>query len=92
MLSQFKKSRHVSAVFKGLNPAAAGLVAATGITFARQEFFNDKLEWNFASIINNTEFRTIGICAAAFIAVFKFKVNPVIIIILSALAGIILWR
>lgn len=83
---KFKKSRTVSGLMTGLKPAAIGLILGAVVTVGSAVFI--PAGFTFA-IFKTTEFYvslTIFIIAA--IMAFK-KVNPIIIICLSAVLGII---
>jgi len=85
ILTKFKQSKHVENIFNGLRPAVVGLIAATGITFALEEFFPNAIN------IDAVELRSAAIFVVAFVAIYKFKINPVVIIISAAVVGIFIF-
>lgn len=91
-LSRFKASSAVQSVLFGLRPAVAGMIAAAALLIAWAEFFPGTDALDFLAAANAIEFRAIGICAVVFVCLTKFKISPIIMIAVSAVAGIILWR
>ena len=83
-IAAFKESRILDGVFYGLRPAVAGLIGAAAVNIAIPEFFPS----GFGSV----EFRSLGISAAAFFIMLKWKCSPLWIIAGSAIAGLILFN
>ena len=82
---KFKNSRTVKGVMTGLKPAVVGLIANAIISIALSVFFPLSIT---ASVFKTAEFYiSFGICAVCTVLAFK-KVHPIIIILLSAAAGI----
>ncbi|MDR0761297.1 MAG: chromate transporter [Treponema sp.] len=80
MFSSFKENRTVKAVFSGLRPAAAGLLAAVTCTLIRTSLFNAGLfRWREAVLFT-----------LLFIAIYRFKKHPVLYIAAAGVTGIIL--
>lgn len=71
-LSKFNDSKIVQGVMKGIRPATVGLIAA-GVTFLAQEV-------QLAIV-------PIAICGATIIMSGYFKINPIIITVIMAIAG-----
>ena len=81
----FKQSSIVEGVMTGLRPCVIGLIGAAVISLAGSVFFTSP---NCAGIVLDTRFFcSISIFAAMLVLLFK-KVNPIIIILMSAAAGI----
>ncbi|MDR0376774.1 MAG: chromate transporter [Spirochaetaceae bacterium] len=78
MLTSFKKNRTVAAVFSGLRPAAAGLLAAVTYTLLRASLWKGLPQW-----------RECVLFAVLFIAIRRFKQHPIIYIAAAGAAGII---
>lgn len=72
----FKDNKTVKNAFKGLRPATIGLIAAAAILVAKDSFI---------------DYKSLLIFGSAFIASYKFKIDPIILTILSAIAGLILY-
>ncbi len=83
-IERFNNSKTIKTLFWGLRPAVTGLILAASMQIASSQFFPE----GFTSQI---EWRSIVISIIAFIAIFKFKVNPIIVILVSAVAGIFIF-
>lgn len=90
LISKFflKHSHHpaVEAVFSGLRPAVVGLLAAAALVLMNAE--------NFSTPSN--DMYTFGIsiaifCAAFFFSRSRYKINPILLIILCGIVGLILY-
>lgn len=86
MLRSFRENRIVAAVFSGLRPAAAGILAAAGLGV-----------WKLSLVDAGAAvwYRTLRpgetvIFAAAFVLLGKFRVHPVICIAAAGAAGLAL--
>ena len=75
--AKFKNNKYVVAAFTGLRPATVGLIAAAALMLMNKENFID--------------YKSFLIFGAAFILRWKFKVHPILMIILAGIAGIILY-
>ncbi len=73
---KFKENRHVRAALYGIKPAVIGLIAAAGIMLINGDNFIDYKSWIIFS--------------ADFIASVK-KIDPILLIALSALTGFLLY-
>jgi chromate transporter len=73
---KFRDNKYVDAAFKGLRPAVVGLILAAGISLINSENFTD-----YISII---------IFAVVAIATY-FKVNPIFLLMLSGIAGYLIY-
>ncbi|MDR2742343.1 MAG: chromate transporter [Treponema sp.] len=86
MFASFKENQAVKAVFSGLRPAAAGLLAAVTYTLIRSSLFNPGAPaWN--SLIR---WREGVLFAVLFITIYRFKKHPVLYIAAAGVTGIIL--
>lgn len=83
---KYQKHPLVESVFKGLRPAVVGLLASAALLLMTAE--------NFGSYQTNTYQWCISILIflIAFIGTRKFKVNPILMIVLCGLAGWILYQ
>lgn len=75
--SKFKNNKYVAAAFTGLRPATVGLIAAAALMLMNKENFID--------------YKSFLIFGAAFLLTWKFKVNPILMILLAGAAGIVLY-
>ena len=69
---KFRDNKYVDAAFKGLRPAVVGLILAAGLTLINHDNFTD-----YISIII---FAVVAVCS-------YFKVNPIFLLMLSGIAG-----
>lgn len=76
-LFKFKNNKYVESAFKGLVPATIGLIAAAAVSISFDAFIDIK---------------SIAIFAAAFIALFKYKVDPILLTIVAGIVGFIVYR
>ena len=73
---RLRANRYVSGAMEGMKPMMIGMIMAAALLLLTPETFIDWKSW--------------AILAAAFLASFK-KVNPILIIVLSAVAGVLLY-
>ncbi|MDR2767587.1 MAG: chromate transporter [Treponema sp.] len=86
MLAAFKKNKIVAAVFTGLRPAAAGLLAAAGFGVWKLALYvRDAAAW-----YDSIRWRELFIFAAFFILVWKFKKHPILYVAAAGALGIAL--
>ncbi|KAA6328345.1 chromate transporter [termite gut metagenome] len=84
-LLKYQKHPAVEAVFKGLRPAIVGLLAAAALTLMNTENFGSPTEDRYAFIISCIIF------LVAFVGARRFKINPILIIIVCGIAGLLLY-
>lgn len=82
---KYQKHPIVEAVFKGLRPAVVGLLAAAALVLMNVENFGDYHTSRYQFIIS------VILFLAAFIGTRKYKVNPILMIVLCGLAGGLLY-
>ncbi len=82
---KFKESKTVSSVMTGLRPAVIGLIGSALLSIAITVFFPQGL--SFSNIVPADLIVSLIISVIMTVLVFK-KVHPIIIIVLSAIAGI----
>ena len=75
--AKFRNNKYGAAAFYGLRPATVGLIAAAALLLMNSENFID--------------YKSFLIFGAAFILTWKFKINPILMIILAGIAGIVLY-
>ncbi|MDR0430162.1 MAG: chromate transporter [Tannerellaceae bacterium] len=75
--NRFKQNRYVEAAFTGLRPATVGLIAAAALLLMNHENFID--------------YKSFLIFAGAFILTWKFKLHPILMILLAGIAGLVLY-
>lgn len=82
---KYQKHPMVEAVFRGLRPAVVGLLAAAALLLMTAE--------NFGNFQTDTYQFIVSICIflVAFIGTRKYKVSPILMIVLCGIAGWVLY-
>lgn len=73
---KFKNNKYMESALKGLRPATVGLIAAAAIMVANGAF---------------VDYKSILIFVGVFIASFKYKVDPILLTVISGFLGFILY-
>ena len=73
----FRGNRYVAAAIGGLKTVVVGLIAAGALTLVDKENFVD--------------YKSVLIFVAAFLLTFKFKMDPILMLVLAGLAGYLLY-
>ncbi len=84
-MKQFIKNKYVQAVLAGLNPCIIGIILATGVWSIFQNVFSTAIDIKGA-------FLTVVLGTIMFAPIFKKKPSPILLILISALLGIIVYR
>jgi len=84
-LMKYKNHRYVEYVFSGLRPAVVGLLAAAALVLLTRENFSTPTECLWQFIIS------ILLFLFAFISQRLYKLNPIMIVLISGIVGIILY-
>jgi len=82
---KYQKHPIVAAVFAGLRPAVVGLIAAAALVLMNAENFSSPKENMYQFVISCLLF----VCA--FIATYKFKMNPILLIIVCGIIGLFVY-
>lgn len=82
---KYQKHPAVMAVFSGLRPAIVGLIAAAALVLMNKENFSSPTEDSYGFVIS------VVLFLAAFAGTYRFKVNPILMIALCGLAGLLLY-
>lgn len=77
------ENRYVKYVFSGLRPAIVGLIFAAGLLLMNADNFSD-------AGIGESNFSVL-ICVLTFVASYFFKINPIILIVLAGVCGLVLY-
>ena len=75
--ARFRNNKYVEAAFLGLRPVTVGLIAAAALLLMNQENFID--------------YKSFLIFGVAFILTLKFKVHPILMILLAGVAGMVIY-
>lgn len=82
---KFQKHPVVIAIFSGLRPAVVGLLAAAALCLMNADNFGSPTDDMHTFIISCIIF------ASAFISTYYFKVNPILMIIICGITGMLLY-
>lgn len=83
---KFQKHPVVMAVFSGLRPAVVGLLAAAALLLMNSENFGSPADDMRSFIISCLIFLVV------FIATRRFKISPILMIVLSGVAGLLMYQ
>ena len=75
--AKFRNNKYVAAAFYGLHPATVAFIAAAAHLLMNSE--------------NIIDYKSLLIFRSAFILTWKFKINPILMIILAGIAGIVFY-
>ena len=75
--SKFKHNKYVEAAFVGLRPATVGLIAAAALLLMNSENFID--------------YKSFLLFGAAFFLTWRYKIHPILMILLAGVAGLFLY-
>lgn len=84
--SAFKKNRYVEGVMSGLKPAVVGMIGASLISVGTTVFFPESVS---LSVFSTTAFWISAGLFILSIILSKKKVHPILIIVISAVLGIL---
>lgn len=91
MLQKFKDSKYVEYAFYGLRAASIGLVAAACLGVAKIAFFSSEVMAETGSVFSAVNYKSIILSAVIFFCITKFKkLHPIVLILFSAVVGILL--
>lgn len=90
VLMKFRDSKYVEFAFYGLRAASLGLITAALLSVAKIAFFGMNEVSDIASLFGSINYKTVILSIIIFICIKKFKkVHPIVLILISGLAGII---
>jgi len=82
---KYQKHPVVESIFVGLRPAIVGLIAAAALVLMNKENFGSPTEDTYTFIVS------VILFLVAFIGTRKFKINPILMIIVCGLAGLVIY-
>lgn len=88
--NKYRKNQYVSGIMTVVRPVVTGMIAAVCTNLAVMTLFNLDAVQNGNGFWALFQPIPILIAAVIFVASYKFKIHPVILIVSSAIAGIIL--
>ena len=80
-MSKFKNNKYVDGAMQGLRPVVVGLIAAAALLLMNEENFGPQCADYISWII----------FAGAFVATKWLKINPILMIVLAAIMGLIIY-
>jgi chromate transporter len=83
---RFNKSNVVNSILKALRPAVTGLIAAAGLTLILLAFWHTS---DFSFRLKDADWVAVGIFAAGFFVLRKYKPNPALVMLGAGLIGLI---
>lgn len=79
-------------IFYGIRPVIVGLISTAAITVGQTAFFKPGVALTkIGDLMGYLNFASIGIFILAFLGMWKFKLHPILTIVLSAILGIIIF-
>ncbi|KAA6345300.1 Chromate transport protein [termite gut metagenome] len=84
-LLKYRKHPTVEAIFKGLRPAVVGLLAAAALVLMNTENFGSPTEDTYGFTLSCLIF------LIAFVGTKRFKINPILMIVVCGVAGWVLY-
>ncbi|MFO7636548.1 MAG: chromate transporter [Clostridia bacterium] len=90
MYLKFKNSQYVQGVMGTVRPAAVGMIVGICLHIAAITLFDWPLFSETRRFIDLFDFFSIAIALVVFVVYYKFKTHPVVLIMASAILGILL--
>lgn len=89
----FKDNRFVKAGLMGLRPVVIGLILSAGLSIALSNLFFEltKIKGFSEFFTNHINYKGVAIFAFVFFVSKKFKLHPILLILISAALGIIFY-
>jgi chromate transporter len=87
VITKFRDSAVIQAVFYGLRPASAALIASACFALAGTVFFTGQREYG---VFGSANWRAVLLAAALIVPARKIKTHPIVFIAFSAALGVIL--
>lgn len=89
--TRFRHNRTFEDVMRGLRPAVIGLIGAAAVILCVDIDWQGLIPQAHIVSENFPDWRSWCLFAAAFIASFKFKVNPILVIVAAGILGVIIY-
>lgn len=89
ILSKFKESKLVQDVFYGLRPASTGLIIAAGLGVAKIALLYVDNFIDTGNIFNLFNYKAILLAAVIFFVMRKKDLHPILVVVISAIIGIL---
>lgn len=90
--SQFEKNKIINWILKGIRPITIGLIFSAVVFLAEASILNKdaQLEFNLSKITSSFDIRSTIVFIFVFITCLKFKLHPILVVVISALIGLII--
>lgn len=88
-LPRWSQNRVVQGGFAAVRPAVAGLIGAVALGLARSEFLRVD-SWELTALFQNVDWLGLGIGAVLFVLLQRYDWHPVLVILGSAVIGMVL--
>ena len=85
LILKFRNHPSVEWVFRGLRPTVVGLLASAALILMNKENFGSPTDDTYSFAIS------LALFLAAFVGTRQYKVNPILMILLCGLAGLLLY-
>lgn len=82
---KYQKHPVVESIFSGLRPAIVGLLAAAALVLMNTENFGSPTQDTYTFVAS------VILFIIAFVGTYRFKINPILMILACGLAGLILY-
>lgn len=89
ILNKFKESKLVQDVFYGLRPASTGLIIAAGLGVAKIALLYVDNFIDTGNIFNLFNYKAIILAAVIFFVMRKKDLHPILVVVISAVIGIL---
>lgn len=89
ILDKFKESQAVQHVFYGLRPASTGLIIAAGLGVAKIALLQIDLYEKTSRLVDLFNYKAVILAAGIYLFLKKKEVHPILVIVASAVIGIV---
>lgn len=86
---KYREMKLVKGIFNGIRPSVVSLIAAASLSLLFLSLFGT--ETPGPDFLANTDWKAVGICAASFIVMRKFKPNLIFVLLASGAIGAALY-
>jgi chromate transporter len=89
---QFKESKVIKWILKGIRPVTIGLIFSAVVLLAETSILkpNSQLGFSLSTITSQFDIKSTIVFALVFISYLKFKLHPILVVVFSALIGLII--
>lgn len=91
LLEKFKKNRYVEGAFAGIRPVTVGLIMAAAIFIGEGVLVKGVVVSSMLGSMDYYNWIPIGLCAMSVILMCVFKVKPIYVMLIMAVAGALIY-